>query len=76
MHPYYAPESLKTSIPHREELYAAMQDGSILNQGAFQLDLGSQFRGTAVIENKGSLYCPAFCFLDLSRITGNSPVRN
>ena len=59
-----------------DEWSFTMQDGSILNQGAFQLDLGSQFRGTAVIENKGSLYCPAFCFLDLSRITGNSPVRN
>ena len=38
MHPYYAPESLKTSIPHREELYAAMQDGSILEATATRCD--------------------------------------
>lgn len=38
MHPYYAPESLNTSIPHREEIYTAMQDGSILEATAIRCD--------------------------------------
>lgn len=53
-----------------------MQDGSILNQGEFELHLNNQFRGTAVMENRGRLFCPAFRSLDLSRISGNRPVRN
>ena len=38
MQPYYAPESLNTSIPHREEIYTAMQDGSILEATAIRCD--------------------------------------
>lgn len=38
MHPYYAPESLNTTIPHREEIYTAMQDGSILESTAIRCD--------------------------------------
>ena len=38
MHPYYAPESLNTSIPHREEIYTAMQNGSILEATAIRCD--------------------------------------
>ena len=38
MHPYYAPESLNTSIPHRKEIYTAMQDGSILEATAIRCD--------------------------------------
>lgn len=38
MHPYYAPESLNTSIPHREEIYTAMQDGSILEATVIRCD--------------------------------------
>lgn len=38
MHPYYAPESLNTSMPHREAVYAALQDGSILESTAIRCD--------------------------------------
>lgn len=59
-----------------DEWSFTMQDGSILNQGEFELRLNNQFRGTAVMENQGRLFCPAFRSLDLSRISGNRPVRN
>lgn len=35
----YAPESLQASIPRREELYAAAQDGSILESTAVRCDI-------------------------------------
>lgn len=38
MHPNYKPESLKTTIPHREEIYTALQDGSILEATAVRCD--------------------------------------
>ncbi|MCD8355396.1 MAG: S1 RNA-binding domain-containing protein [Clostridia bacterium] len=38
MHSNYKPESLKTTIPHREEIYTAMQDGSILESTAVRCD--------------------------------------
>ena len=34
----YAPESLKTTIPKREDIYAAVQDGSILEAPAIRCD--------------------------------------
>ena len=40
MHPSYAPENLETTIPKREEVYAAAQDGSILQSVAVRCDAG------------------------------------
>ena len=59
-----------------DEWSFTMQDGSILNQGEFAVHCNSQFQGTAVMENRGRLICPASRSLDLSRISGNKPVRN
>lgn len=40
MHPSYAPEKLETTIPKREDVYAAAQDGSILQSVAMRCDAG------------------------------------
>ena len=61
MHPSYAPENLETTIPKREEVYAAAQDGSILQSVAVRCDAGHNLidqtlnLGNGLFDRKGHL---------------------